>query len=424
VKRVELDAASVGASSADLPLVDRVARRIVLQRLAGLGAGELTIDDVFGRHVFGGAEPGPSAVVRVHRPGFFRSLALGGGIGAAESFMRGDWSTDDLTTLLRLMVLNRRAAERLEGPLAPLVNRLTGLVHAASNTTMRGARKHIAAHYDLGNELFQLFLDPTLCYSCALFARDDMSLAEASRAKLDRICRKLQLSPRDHLLDVGCGWGGLALHAAREFGCRVTAITISRAQHAFASRRIADAGLTDRVAVRLQDYRTLPGRFDKITSIEMIEAIRPAQYRTFFQRCRELLAPDGLMLLQAIVIEDRDFESARRSVDFIKRYIFPGGCLPSVSALSAAAARASDLRLVHLEDWTPHYPPTLRHWRANLQANIGAARALGYSEPFLRMWEYYFAYCEAGFLERHTGDVQMMFAAPGCRVDPVAVGRA
>jgi cyclopropane-fatty-acyl-phospholipid synthase len=357
----------------------------------------------------------------VHHPAFFRAIMLSGGVGAAESYMRGDWSTDDLTALVGLMVRNRALAERLEGRLAPLASRVASLVQAAGAWTLGGARRSIAAHYDLGNELFALFLDPTMSYSCALFAREGMSLEDAARAKLDRICRKLQLSARDHLLDVGCGWGGLAVHAAREFGCRVTGITISRAQHAFASRRVVEAGLADRVTVRLEDYRTLPGQFDKITSIEMIEAIRPAHYRLFFRRCSELLAPDGMMLLQAIVIEDRDYERARRSVDFIKRYIFPGGCLPSVSALCTAAARATDMRLVHLEDLTPHYPPTLRHWRDNLPAHAGAARALGFDDAFLRMWEYYFCYCAAGFLERHTGDVQMVFSKPDCRADPMLV---
>jgi cyclopropane-fatty-acyl-phospholipid synthase len=252
-------------------------------------------------------------------------------------------------------------------------------------------------------------------YSCAYFERADMSLREASLAKLDRICRRLRLSAADHLLEIGTGWGGLALHAAAKYGCRVTTTTISEEQHRLAVERVAAAGLQGRVKVLLEDYRDLAGRYDKLVSIEMIEAVGHEYLELFFRRCAGLLRDDGLMLLQAITIADQRYDAARKSVDFIRKHIFPGSCIPSVSALARAAARASDLKLFHLEDIGPHYATTLRLWRENLLCHAGELRALGYSAEFLRKWEFYFCYCEAGFAERALGDVQALFVRPDAR---------
>ena len=282
-----------------------------------------------------------------------------------------------------------------------------------------GSRRNIAAHYDLGNEFFRSFLDETLMYSAATFEHEQQSLHDAQVARLDRICRKLELGPDDHLLEIGTGWGGLALHAARHFGCRVTTTTISREQWTLARERVREAGLGDRVEVLCEDYRDLTGTYDKLVSIEMIEAIGHQYYDTYFAKCSELLAPHGAMLLQAITIADQRYERARRSVDFIQRYIFPGSCIPSVAALSSSIARASDLRLFHLDDIGPHYATTLAHWRQNLRANLARVRSLGYGEEFIRMWEYYFCYCEGGFMERVIGDVQMLLVKPGNRRMPV-----
>jgi cyclopropane-fatty-acyl-phospholipid synthase len=279
-----------------------------------------------------------------------------------------------------------------------------------------GSRRNIAAHYDLGNEFFRLMLDETLMYSSAVFERPDMTLAEAQRARLDRICRKLALGPRDHVLEIGTGWGGFALHAATHYGCRVTTTTISREQYALAQERIAQAGLSDRVTVLLEDYRDLRGEYDKLVSIEMIEAVGHEYYETFFTRCSALLKPDGLMLLQAITIADQRYEAARKSVDFIQRYIFPGSCIPSVSVMAQAVARATDMRLMHLEDIGPHYATTLRHWRERLYANADALRQLDLPEEFLHMWEFYLCYCEGGFAERALGDVQLLLAKPQNRL--------
>jgi cyclopropane-fatty-acyl-phospholipid synthase len=387
----------------------------VQRHLRGLAHGRLTVVDPLGRTTFGEGGGPPAATVSVHDLRFYAALLFGGSIGAAESYMRAEWSADDLTSLLRLMLREEDVADRLES-----LGRIPAwtLRWRPRANTIRGARRNVAAHYDIGNDFFSLVLDPTLSYSCALFGRDGMSLEEASRAKMERVCRLLALSPRDHLMEIGGGWGALAMHAARHFGCRVTTTTVSRRQYELACRRVHDAGLSHRVRVLLEDYRRLEGRYSKLAAIEMIEAVGYENYDAFFRRCSDLLAPDGVMLLQAIVIDDRLFERARRSIDFIKRYIFPGGCLPSIGAVSSSVARASDLRVVRLEELTSHYPPTLRWWRRRLLANADGLRRLGFSEGFLRMWDFYFCYCEAGFLERRLGDVQLVLTKPLARVDP------
>jgi cyclopropane-fatty-acyl-phospholipid synthase len=282
------------------------------------------------------------------------------------------------------------------------------LLHAAARNTRDGSRRNIAAHYDVGNDFFALWLDESMMYSSAVFERPDMTLHEASVAKLDRICRKLALQPGDHVLEIGTGWGGFALHAARQYGCRVTTTTISREQHDWAREAIDRAGLGDRITLLADDYRDLGGTYDKLVSIEMIEAVGHQYFDAFFRCCSERLKPGGTMLLQAITIADQQYEAARDSVDFIKRHIFPGCCIPSIAALSQSIARASQLRIVGLEDIGPHYATTLAHWRANLLARGDRVRALGYPEHFLRMWEFYFSYCEGGFAEGQLGDAQLL----------------
>jgi cyclopropane-fatty-acyl-phospholipid synthase len=279
--------------------------------------------------------------------------------------------------------------------------------------TRAGARRHIAAHYDLGNDLFRLFLDETMTYSCAVFESPRQSLREAQTAKLDLACRKLELGPTDHVVEIGSGWGSFALHAAGNYGCRVTTTTISREQHAVATARMREAGLEDRVTVLLEDYRDVRGRYDKLVSIEMIEAVGWQYFDVFFRRCGELLRPDGRMLLQAIVIDDRAYEVEKASRSFIKERIFPAGCLPSMEVISRGIARATDMRMVDLEDITAHYPETLRRWRENFLRSAAKAEELGYDRPFQRLWELYLAYSEGGFAERRIGDLQAVFARPG-----------
>jgi cyclopropane-fatty-acyl-phospholipid synthase len=292
---------------------------------------------------------------------------------------------------------------------------LLALFHAFRRNTENGSRANIAAHYDLSNEFFELFLDDTMMYSCGVFERPEATLREASIAKIDRICRKLELSPRDHLLEIGTGWGGFAIHAAREYGCRVTTTTISRAQHDLAAKRIRDAGLEDRITLLFQDYRKLTGVYDKLVSIEMIEAVGHHYYDDYFRSCSALLAPGGRMCIQAITIADQLYESARRSVDFIQRYIFPGSCIPSVTALCSSMTRASELRLVGLDDIGPDYVKTLMKWRENLTRRADEARALGFDDQFLRLWDFYFCYCAGGFAERRIGTVHMLLERPASR---------
>jgi cyclopropane-fatty-acyl-phospholipid synthase len=278
-----------------------------------------------------------------------------------------------------------------------------------------GSRRNIAAHYDLGNALFELFLDPTMAYSCALFESADATLEQASIAKFDAVCRKLDLRPTDHLLEIGTGWGGLAIHAARHYGCKVTTTTISRQQHAMAAERIAAAGLSDRIELRLDDYRDLQGQYDKLVSIEMIEAVGHQYLASYLAKCASLLKPDGAFLLQAITLQDQIYEDALERVDFIQRYVFPGSFIPSITAITCAATTATDLKVARLEDIGPHYARTLHLWRENFFANIAQVRELGYPEEFIRLWDYYLCYCEGGFEERQLGDVHMLLVKPDWR---------
>ena len=394
--------------------LDGLAKRALLARLQRLAHGQIDVVDGAEVHRFGRrtARCPLSATVHVRDQRFYRDVAFGGSIGSGEAYMHGHWFANDLTALVRILIQNREVLDGMETGLARLTAPVQKLFHLLNRNSQTGSRRNIAAHYDLGNEFFRLFLDDTLMYSAAIFERPGMTLGQAQEARLDRICRKLALGANDHVLEIGTGWGGFALHAAGRYGCRVTTTTISREQYDLARERVARAGLSDRVTLLLEDYRELRGEYDKLVSIEMIEAVGHEYYETFFARCSALLKPDGLMLLQAITIADQRYEAARKSVDFIQRYIFPGSCIPSVSVMAGALARATDLRMVHLEDIGPHYAVTLRHWRERLRANADAARGLGLSEEFLRMWEFYLCYCEGGFVERALGDVQLLLAKP------------
>ena len=396
-----------------------LARRLLLRVLAGVREGRLILREGEREWTFGPPGGEPPLELRVDAPDFYADAVFGGSIGIAEAYMKGFWRTSDLTALLRFGLRNRRMLDGLDSGWSRLAGLGRKALHLLHRNTVAGSRRNIHAHYDLSNDFFRLFLDPTMMYSCAFFGREGMTLEEASTAKNERICRKLRLSPEDHLLEIGTGWGGFALHAAANHGCRVTTTTISAAQHELARKRIQDAGLGDRITLLRQDYRALAGQFSKLVSIEMIEAVGYQYYGAYFAACSRLLAPDGLMLLQAITIDDRQYDAARRSVDFIQRYIFPGGCLPSATAICTAMRDHTDLRLVHLEDFTEFYPPTLRAWCERFLARQDDVRAMGFPESFLRMWEFYFRYCEAGFLERWIGDLQLVFAKPDCRAPAI-----
>ena len=417
VRTLPRDPSAPGALSRSL---EAMAERTLRSRLAALEHGQITIVDGARRDTYGRATPRCAlhATVQVRDRRFYSEVTFGGSVGAGESFMAGDWTADDLTALVRILLVNRGVLDGLDSGWSRLTEAARRVMHAAARNTRAGSRRNIAAHYDIGNDFYELFLDPTMMYSCAVYERDDMSLEEAQIAKLDRICRKLDLRPGDHLLEIGTGWGALALHAARRYGCRVTTTTISRQQHALAHERIAAAGLAGRITLRQDDYRDLHGRYDKLVSVEMIEAVGHQYFDTFFRRCSELLIPGGTMVLQAITIDDRQYESARDSVDFIKRHIFPGCCIPSVTALAQSAASASTLRIVDVEDIGPHYATTLAAWRRNLFDRAAQVRARGYPEALLRMWHFYFSYCEGGFAERALGDAQIVLQESSAGVRP------
>lgn len=390
---------------------DALARRLVLSKLQGLQWGRITVREQGGSLSFGRAD-GPGVTITVREPSFWSDIAFGGSIGAGEAFMAGTWQCDDLVALVRLMLRNRNVLEGMEGGTALLTRPLQQLFQRINRNSRQGARRNISAHYDLGNEFFALWLDETMMYSSAMFTRADMSLHEAQLARLEVICRKLDLRAGDHLVEIGTGWGALAMHAARQYGCRVTTTTISREQCELARRRVAEAGLDDRIEVLLRDYRDLEGSYDKLVSIEMIEAIGWRQYPAYFRKCGELLRPGGRMLVQAITIAEGRYEEAKRSVDFIQRYIFPGSNLPSLSAMVNAMATESDLLVTGLEDIGLHYARTLNLWRRAFFDRIQAVRKMGYPETFIRMWAYYLCYCEGGFLERAISDVQLVAERP------------
>ena len=411
----------VAPSSTPKPhFLDSLAKKAVIGRLERLHTGELVLVDGDRSYRFGRLTDrfAVSVTVRIRKQRFYSEVAFGGSIGAGEAYMQGYWSTEQLADVVRLFVRNMDVLNDMESGWANLTRPLQKALHWLNRNTRRGARRNIAAHYDLGNDFFKLFLDETMMYSSAIFADPQMSLQQAQHYRLDAICRKLDLQPSDHVIEIGTGWGGFALHAATHFGCKVTTTTISKEQFALAVERIAAAGLQDRVTVLLSDYRDLAGQYDKLVSVEMIEAVGHRYYDTFFAKCGALLKPDGAMLLQAITIADQRYQRARKSVDFIQRYVFPGSCIPSVTIMLSAATRSTDLRLLHLEDIGPHYATTLRKWRENFQANLEQVRALGYGDAFVRMWEFYFCYCEGGFAERTIGDVHMLFVKPDNRQAP------
>ena len=402
-------------------LLTRAYRKGVLKALSGIREGKIILIDGDQLHQFGEmTDRFPiQARVTVQHPLFYKQVLLGGGIGASEAYMSGYWQTDNLTSLVRIILRNRMVMEHVDGSWAKLTEPLHRWVHFLRRNTRRGSRENIAAHYDLGNDFYEVFLDPTMTYSSGIFESANSTLEEASLAKYDRICRKLDLTPDDHVIEIGSGWGGFAIYAAKHYGCRITTTTISKKQYALARQRIREAGLSERIEILLQDYRDLTGEYDKLVSIEMIEAVGHQFYDTFFRACSRLLKPDGLAAIQAITIADHAFDQHKRSVDFIKRYIFPGSCIPSVTALNQSAAKVSDLRLFHLEDITPHCAETLRNWRRNFENNLDRVRKLGYPETFIRMWKFYLHYCEAGFEERYIGDVQMVFSKPQNRRAPI-----
>ena len=398
--------------------VQQFAKNQVLARLARLQIGQLTIIENGQKTVFG-SDKSIAATVTVHDAHFYGEIAFGGSIGAGEAYMLGYWTSDNLTNVIRTMAANQGVMDALEGGYQWLSKPFLKVLHYLNRNTADGSRKNIAAHYDLGNDFFKLWLDPSMMYSSAIFMPLDISLEAASNKKLQVICDKLDLKPTDHVVEIGTGWGGFAIYAAKHYGCKVTTTTISQQQFDEAVVRVNAENLQDKITLLLNDYRDLEGKFDKLVSIEMIEAVGHQFYDTYFKKCASLLKPNGMALIQAITIADQRFEAAKNSVDFIQRYIFPGSNIPSITAMLNSITKTSDLKLYDCEDIGPHYATTLRKWRERFLANIDAVRKLGYSEEFIKMWEFYLCYCEGGFAERALGDVHLLLIKPENRRDAI-----
>jgi cyclopropane-fatty-acyl-phospholipid synthase len=410
------------AAPGSLSPLATLGRKLLLGQLKGLQFGEIRILESGVEHRFGKRTPecNLSTVVYVDHLQFFADAAFGGSVGAGEAYIRGLWRCDDLTSLIRIFVRNRDVLNGMDSKWAIFSRPFLKLFHFLNNNTKSGSAKNISAHYDLSNDMYEIMLDETMAYSCAIFEREDSSLHDAQIAKFDAICRKLALSPRDHLVEIGTGWGGLAIHAAQSYGCRVTTTTISKEQYKFAKEKVERLGLSDRITLLFEDYRDLKGQFDKLVSVEMIEAVGANHIDEYFKKCSSLLKPDGAMLLQAITIQDQFYEAALKSVDYIQRFIFPGSFIPSVTAIANSVLRSTDLKIFHLEDIGPHYATTLRAWRERFFANLPAIRKLGLPDTFVRLWEFYLCYCEGGFAERQLGDVHVLLTKPDCRRSAIA----
>ena len=393
------------------------ARHLVLKQLSQIQYGELVIREG-GQETYLGdfdLKFPVRVVLEVDHPSAWTDVAFGGSTGSGEAYMKGSWHCSDLVGLIRVFLRNREVLDSMDSRLSRIKLPLHKMLHWMSQNSRSGSQRNISAHYDLGNDFFRLFLDPTMMYSSAVYSKPEMTLDEASVAKLDKICKKLDLQPDDHVLEIGTGWGGFAIHAAGRYGCHVTTTTISREQYDLANKRIEAAGLSNRVKVLLNDYRDLEGQYDKLVSIEMIEAVGHQYLNTYFGQCSSLLKPDGVMLIQAITIADQRYKASLKDVDFIKKFIFPGGFLPSIEVMCKSLTKTTDMKVFHLEDIGPHYARTLADWRARFYAQLEKIREMKYSEAFIRMWEFYFCYCEGGFRERDIGTVQMVLAKPKSR---------
>jgi len=400
--------------------IDQFAKRILLSKFSEITHGRITLKEGHNEYVFGQNDTDftAHATVIVHEASFYSDIIFGGTVGSGEAYMARSWDCHELTDLVRIILRNEHVLNSIDGGFGKMMLPLHKAFHFLHRNTLSGSRKNIGAHYDLGNDMFEQFLDPTMMYSSGIFEHQDMTMEQASIAKLDRICQKLQLDENDHVLEIGTGWGGFAIYAAKNYGCKVTTTTISQQQFDYAEQRISDEGLGDSITLLCEDYRNLSGQYDKLVSIEMIEAVGHAYYKNYFQHCSNLLKPEGMMLLQSITIADQRYQAASKEVDFIQRYIFPGGSLPSVSVIAKNVSDHTDMRFYQLEDIGAHYATTLARWRECFFNNIETIQKLGYSETFIRMWDFYLCYCEGGFRENSIGTIQLLLTKPLCRREP------
>jgi cyclopropane-fatty-acyl-phospholipid synthase len=395
-------------------LLHRLARSIVFNQLRKIKVGHIAILEGTKRVSFG--QKGKlNVTLVVHDPRFYGALAFGGSIGVSEAFMQKFWSVSDLTKLIRIMAINQDAMDQLEGLFNIFLKPLLKCLHYLNQNSIKGSRNNISKHYDLGNDFFSLFLDATMMYSSAVFKNPHDSLYKGSIHKLETICQRLELTPQDHVIEIGSGWGGFAIYAAQQFGCKVTTTTISKEQYKYVQQKIKDLKLSHKITILFSDYRHLKGQYDKLVSIEMLEAVGYQYYDTYFKVCSDLLKPDGLALIQTITITDQRYEKAKRSVDFIQRYIFPGSCIPSITALQSSMTQSSDLKIYSIQDIGEHYARTLALWRKAFFENLKEVKALGFDDVFIRMWHFYLSYCEGGFKEKVISDIHLKLIKPGYR---------
>ena len=413
---IRVDRAANRINSLKKPtLLSAVFKKIILKKFKNLQFGYIHLTDGAESYSYGDNSSEMKVEMEILSSEFYVFLGSGGLLGVTEAYTAGYWRADDIVTLIRLIIKNSKVMEKLDSGWAKLIRPLNTYIHRKRQNTLSGSKENILAHYDLSNDFYKLWLDETMTYSCGVFENDKSTLNEASIEKLDRICRKLDLKPNDNILEIGTGWGSFAIHAAKKYGCHITTTTISDAQYEYAKLRIIDEGLEGKIKLLNQDYRNLSGTFDKIISIEMIEAVGHEYVELFLEKVSKLLKKDGLFALQGITFNDHKFDEYKNSVDFIKKYIFPGSCLISISQITNAIKNRTDLEVVNLEDISKHYSKTLYEWRKNFMNVLPEVKSLGFSNAFINMWEFYLIYCEAGFIERNIGDYQVIFAKSGAR---------
>ena len=395
-------------------ILHRLARALVFNQLKKIKIGHIAIIEGNNKFSFGKKDK-LNVTVTVHDPRFYGALAFGGSIGVSEAFMQKFWSASDLTKLIRIMAINQNTMDQLEGLFNIFLKPILKCLHYLNQNSVKGSEINISKHYDLGNDFFSLFLDSTMMYSSAVFKNPDDSLYKGSIHKLETICQGLELTSQDHIIEIGSGWGGFAIYAAQQYGCKVTTTTISKEQYKYVRQKIKDLKLSHKINVLFSDYRHLKGQYDKLVSIEMLEAVGYQYYKTYFKVCANLLKPQGLAVIQTITIADQRYEKAKRSVDFIQRYIFPGSCIPSITALQNSVTQSSDLKIYSIHDIGAHYARTLALWREGFFKRLKDIKALGFDDAFIRMWHFYFSYCEGGFQEKVISDIHLKLVKPGYR---------
>lgn len=390
-------------------------KKNIIKKFKKIKVGNIQFIENNEYYSFGDSNIEKSVKVEVFSPNFYVLLGSGGLMGVAEAYTLGFWKTNDLVSLIRIIFENKNIMNQMDSGLANFFKPLNSIIHWFNKNSLSGSKKNILSHYDLSNDFYQLWLDETMTYSCGIFKDDQTTMQEASIEKLDRLCRKLNLNENDSILEIGTGWGSLAIHAAKNYGCQITTTTISDAQYSLAKNKIFKEGLEDKITLIKEDYRNLTGQFDKIISIEMIEAVGHEYVATYFKKVSSLLKNDGLFAMQGITYNDQNFDTYKNSVDFIKKYIFPGSCLISISQITDVMKKYTDFSLSHLEDITIHYATTLKEWRLKFLNEISSIKKLGFSDEFINMWEFYLVYCEAGFRERNIGDYQFIFSKSGSK---------